>query len=94
MQGVEILNKEPVMTLTNTGEVIFKIVGIIAVMSIFCALGFFIEENGIGLIISGILVFISVAGMFINVKYNNEPTGTYSYEAVINDDVSSIVLWL
>ena len=88
MQGIEILNKEPIMTLTDTGETIFIIAGIIAVISLMCATICFCTDVSVGLIISGIFVIVSVAGMFINCNVNCKPSSRYKYEAVIDDDVS------
>ena len=91
MQGIEILNKEPIMEFTDAGKTIGIIFTILLIISFLC-LWIFDKASGVigvtGMTISAIICVVSILVTIINIKFNEKPSGRYTYEATIDDDVS------
>ena len=88
MQGIEILNKEPVMiedeSLFTTGMIVLIIAIVCSIIAENC-------KNDEVQIFSfvGFVMFILIAfGLVISYKTTKIPSDRYQYEAIIDDDVS------
>ena len=88
MQGVEILNKEPIMIQNEKLCIVGMMILIIAVISSFIAIKIKDDVLGNGFaIIFALCLFISLI-LAVLYKTVEIPSDRYQYEAIIDDDVS------
>ena len=87
MQGIEILNKEPIYDMPKSMVVILVVAIVGLIMSLAIVLAFIeygeLKDGVIGIVLAVICIFLMVkAG---NSQYE---TGRYTYEATIDENVS------
>ena len=92
LNGIDILNKEEILTTPEWIGVVLAISTVIFIVSIILALVFLFTSHDTAsfffLIIFVCSSIICVISNYINDTYKNEPTGRYRYEATIDDSVS------
>lgn len=92
MNGIDILNKEEILTTPEWIGLVLTISAVIFIASIIFALVFlFTSHDTASFFFIIIFVCSSIACVisnYINDTYNCEPTGRYRYEATIDDSVS------
>lgn len=92
MKGIDILNKEEILTTPEWIGVVVFISTVIAIVSIILTVSFAITNRDVAFtffIITFVCSYIiCMVFNFINDKYKCEPTGRYRYEATIDDSVS------
>ena len=87
MQGVEILNKEPVMIADERLVIAGVICIVIAIVCIFIAINS--KEEVMNTFLGGFVVFVLTAFVLaLSYKTTTIPSDRYQYEATIDEDVS------
>ena len=97
MNGIDILNKEEILTSPEWIGIAASISAVMMIISIIFIAAFTLTYHGTASILSIILcVCFFIAGVvfaLINDNYKCEPTGRYRYEVTIDDSVSITELY-
>ena len=92
MNGIDILNKEKILTAPEWIGMAASISGVMVIISIIFVVAFTLTIHDIAFILSMILFVCSIVAFVvfaaINDTYKSEPTGRYRYEVTIDDSVS------
>ena len=92
LNGIDILNKEEILTTPEWIGLVLTISTVIFIVSIIFAFVFLFTSNDTAsfffIIIFVCSSIVCVIFNYINDTYNCEPTGRYRYEATIDDSVS------
>ena len=92
MNGIDILNKEEILTSPEWIGMAASISGVMIIISVIFVVAFTLTIHDAASILSMILFVCSVVAFVvfavINDTYKSEPTGRYRYEVTIDDSVS------
>lgn len=92
MNGIDILNKEEILTSPEWIGMAASISGVMVIISVIFVVAFTLTIHDTASILSMILFVCSIVAFVvfaaINDIYKSEPTGRYRYEVTIDDSVS------
>ena len=92
MNGIDILNKEEILTSPEWIGVAVSISAVMVIISIIFVVAFTLTIHDTASILSMVLfvcsIIASIVFAAINDTYKSEPTGRYRYEVTIDDSVS------
>ena len=92
MNGIDILNKEEILTTPEWIGMAASISGVMVIISIIFVVAFTLTDHDTASVFFIIIFVCSVVAFVvfaaINDAYKSEPTGRYRYEVTIDDSVS------